>query len=156
MTFFLRIFLRVKRVDSSKLTPRPGFEPGSKAPEASRMSTTLPGREYRGQLGYGTVTIRYTDFTASTTCNPYPLIRTDERFHINKISYNNKSLDTSCLIHLPSRTTFSVFSSLVDKIWIPVYFISGPHCQIYNRGRPIFFLCFYRLCRNYCTGILSM
>ena len=23
-------------------TPRPGFEPGSKAPEASRMSTTLP------------------------------------------------------------------------------------------------------------------
>lgn len=22
--------------------PRPGFEPGSKAPEASRMSTTLP------------------------------------------------------------------------------------------------------------------
>ncbi len=26
-------------------TPRPGLEPGSKAPQASRMSTTLPGPE---------------------------------------------------------------------------------------------------------------
>ena len=28
---------------SKSSTPRPGFEPGSKAPQASRMSTTLPG-----------------------------------------------------------------------------------------------------------------
>jgi hypothetical protein len=27
-------------------TPRPGLEPGSKAPQASRMSTTPPGRVY--------------------------------------------------------------------------------------------------------------
>ena len=27
-------------------TPRPGFEPGSKAPEASRMSTTLPRQTF--------------------------------------------------------------------------------------------------------------
>lgn len=26
-----------------KITPRPGFEPGSEAPEAPRISTTLPG-----------------------------------------------------------------------------------------------------------------
>ena len=26
------------------IAPRPGFEPGSKAPQASRMSTTLPGQ----------------------------------------------------------------------------------------------------------------
>jgi hypothetical protein len=30
------------KTDLKKKTPRPGFEPGSKAPEASRMSTTLP------------------------------------------------------------------------------------------------------------------
>ena len=29
----------------NRKTPRPGFEPGSKAPQASRMSTTLPGHE---------------------------------------------------------------------------------------------------------------
>jgi hypothetical protein len=35
---------RIKRdLGLNRITPRPGFEPGSKAPEASRMSTTLPG-----------------------------------------------------------------------------------------------------------------
>ena len=28
------------------MTPRPGLEPGSKAPEASRMSATLPRQEF--------------------------------------------------------------------------------------------------------------
>jgi hypothetical protein len=30
--------------DLNRITPRPGLEPGSKAPQASRMSTTLPGQ----------------------------------------------------------------------------------------------------------------
>lgn len=32
--------------DMKNKTPRPGLEPGSKAPQASRMSTTPPGRVY--------------------------------------------------------------------------------------------------------------
>ena len=40
------IFYRTKgareKIGIKQKTPRPGFEPGSKAPEASRMSTTLP------------------------------------------------------------------------------------------------------------------
>ena len=33
-------------LDLKRFTPRPGLEPGSKAPQASRMSTTPPGRVY--------------------------------------------------------------------------------------------------------------
>ena len=34
------------RNNTKTVTPRPGLEPGSKAPEASRMSTTLPRHVY--------------------------------------------------------------------------------------------------------------
>lgn len=35
-----------KRTFIKNKTPRPGFEPGSKAPEAFRISSTLPGQPY--------------------------------------------------------------------------------------------------------------
>jgi hypothetical protein len=35
-----------RELDLKSGTPRPGLEPGSKAPQASRMSTTPPGRVY--------------------------------------------------------------------------------------------------------------
>ena len=36
----------MKALENEKETPRPGFEPGSKAPEAFRISTTLPRLPY--------------------------------------------------------------------------------------------------------------
>lgn len=35
-----------KRLEPEKKTPRPGFEPGSKDPQSSRMSATLPGQAF--------------------------------------------------------------------------------------------------------------
>ena len=37
-----RVVYNASELDLKSGAPRPGFEPGSKAPEASRMSTTLP------------------------------------------------------------------------------------------------------------------
>ena len=51
-----------------KKAPRPGFEPGSKAPEASRMSTTLPRH-------YATMSM------------------SGSRFHTNNVVASIKSLD---------------------------------------------------------------
>ena len=51
-----------------KKAPRPGFEPGSKAPEASRMSTTLPRH-------YATMSM------------------SGSRFHTNNVTSRNKTRD---------------------------------------------------------------
>ena len=45
MNFKNPLFLVEKNLSRKIGTPRPGLEPGSKAPQASRMSTTPPGRE---------------------------------------------------------------------------------------------------------------
>ncbi len=38
--------LDISALDVKRITPRPGLEPGSKAPQASRISTTLPGHKW--------------------------------------------------------------------------------------------------------------